>query len=1457
MKNYLLLLGILLFYSFSSTAQSSITFSVTSMKPGDSCTVMVQKSSELFYYKKLRAGADSTASHSFQNLSNGKWAVKLDATGYYYPTTKVIDLNNENQLVEAKLTRITLANNVNYYYEWQDDSSYVGHAQQTYINGNKNLVILNDTIKIPDDFSSINLLNTHGIALSDKITPWTSEDAYRLFEIVKKVPVLAVLNQEMKKDVSSVWTITNDEVVDDISIVASGTVKYVTISRKAFVYATPLIAELDGIKGKFFSKRLHHAVVSFATDFGRDLNSVSFIAQTNFGIRFLESGAELQNLMNEDPSNFQPFSAFEKLTVLSMFEELPDGMHIQNNLKYLVHRIAGQVNPKYPAAGAIAWIGTQTIEFMQSAFSSNVYFDIQRLILHEKTHFLWAGLFEQKLKDDWAELGGWHLDPTAASGWSTTRTTEFVSAYAHALNPDEDMAESVSFYVTNPDMLMSRSIRKFEFVRDRIMHGTRYVAQIRKDLTFTVYNLLPDYNYPGKIESVNVNVLGGPDQDKKLMIELRLHAVDSLKDGAVLAYTRISSSIGTFFDMSLSPVNENLFFLRGEIAITKFAKSGYWTVNQIMTRDAVGNDRYENNNTFGLKIFINNPLEDVTPPKYVDKTLRLSTGTGQFNNSGSQNENGKTYQYLQSNYDILEKNELEYFGLWMAIPKNDELGVKQNFQFPNQVTEKIDSINKSIKHITVRTIIPEYFPKGYYSVTQMRNLDNAQNVELAFFMNDTTLFKARPPAVTKHIHDSIYIESKYPDFVPPRLDVNQITISATPTNPSKPDGETHFEMDFFAKDSSAFVGHESGLWNGYYTLRDPQGKQFSFGMQGDFNTQTGTDFYYLLEDPSGTPGDWRKYKVKTLLPRGSAPGEWGVESITLYDRARNKKFFSFVELVRFDIEEKDSAQQVYPSVRILNKKVNVQNADSISMSVACKNCADKLYRARIYSDMGGNSVVYEGKMSSDSIVINNIKLSGVPDGILFATVFITDSVKVLLGMGKSSYAKDVIPPKSAELKTNLSNFGKSNIDSLVVAIKTTERNGAYSMTLEQLTVTPPKAKSAVFGSSILENGTLNPQTINGTYTDGNFQVSSSLLNSFDDGLIRLTFMLKDSVDNKAEPVVKLLYKDTKAPLISLKSELNNELKSTYSIVSDEFISNEMSISDIKVSNGTVSLIEKLNDKYFKITVNRSCNDTVNIQLVASALKDTAGNGSIAMNQNFVNKMLPAGAGVISGTTIICSGQNAVSYTAPAIANTTSYIWSFPAGISGTSSTNSITVDYANAASSGNISLKGHNVCGEGAVSNLTITVKPKPVTPMVVVSGNVLHSDAPSGNQWYNKNSLISDAKNQDYTFSVIGDYSVIVTINGCASEPSIVSLITGFDPLDLSQKIMVYPNPFIDNLVIESKGNFEKIRYVIVNTFGQIIYSGNLLGKEIIPTTSFTSGIYFIKFDMGKTMEFNKIIKN
>ena len=217
------------------------------------------------------------------------------------------------------------------------------------------------------------------------------------------------------------------------------------------------------------------------------------------------------------------------------------------------------------------------------------------------------------------------------TGWSTTKQTEFVNAYAHRKNPTEDMAESIAYFVINPDKLRSRSPGKYEFVRDRIMQGGFYISKIREDLTFEVYNLYPDYVYPGKIRRVDIEVTGAPEDDKNVRIEIELHAWDGELEGATKAYTRIFSEIGTFTDLSLYPVGVPHgapgTVLSGSFTLSKYAKAGYWSPDQIRLSDAHSNERFGGINDFGWRLYVNNPLEDITPPQYVRNSLALSQST--------------------------------------------------------------------------------------------------------------------------------------------------------------------------------------------------------------------------------------------------------------------------------------------------------------------------------------------------------------------------------------------------------------------------------------------------------------------------------------------------------------------------------------------------------------------------------------------------------------------------------------------------------------------------------------------------------------------------------------------------------------------------------------------------------------------------------------------------------------
>ncbi len=97
---------------------------------------------------------------------------------------------------------------------------------------------------------------------------------------------------------------------------------------------------------------------------------------------------------------------------------------------------------------------------------------------------------------------------------------------------------------------------------------------------------------------------------------------------------------------------------------------------------------------------------------------------------------------------------------------------------------------------------------------------------------------------------------------------------------------------------------------------------------------------------------------------------------------------------------------------------------------------------------------------------------------------------------------------------------------------------------------------------------------------------------------------------------------------------------------------------------------------------------------------------------------PRPAGNITGSNNVYQGQSGVAYSISPIIGATGYVWTLPAGaviVSG-NNTNSITVNYSNAAVSGNISAYGISDCGSGTATTLAITVLAVPLTSTFTAS---------------------------------------------------------------------------------------------------------------------------------------------
>ena len=783
--------------------------------------------------------------------------------------------NNRMKMRKRLITAIVFASIISilpishaFEFSWQLDETPEGQESSTVVQPVE-VVILDEQIEIADDSASIRLMQKYSVHLGKE---WDAAYAHRLVQIFESIPQTKNGIRFGRQDVlTSVWILTDRHVHNDIEIEWHGEVRIVTIAADAFTYATPLLAEIKGVRGRYFSKRLHRAVVRFVTDNGADRRAINKILHNryNVSISVRDYTKLTQHTTGEDAGRFMEFKNEELIALLSMLEEYPSGMLKTPGLKYIIRRLDGTPHPTHPAAPAVSWTSEGYIEFMDSAFQGQGLDYIHRLILHEKAHFLWAHLFDEQLKQDWIELGGWYENPDDIDGWSTTKQTEFVSAYAHGKNPNEDMAESISFYIVRPDKLRSRAPAKYEFIQNRIMHGTRYISQIRDDLTFEVYNLYPDYVYPGRITRVDIQIEGEPEEDKQITVEIEIHGESDL-DTARSAYIRVFSDKGTFFDLAwMSPVDANGMrvtsghILRGQTTLSRYAASGYWGPDAIRIWDAQGNERHEAQTDFGWKLYIDNPLADCEPPKYVPNSMTLSL-------SKATTSDGKPYQIVTASWHLIEKSGIQH----VSAALNDELRETHSIYRQYQYGGYDSKSDRAV----VKFNLPEYMPNGIYSLNNIYMLDIALNGSNVYF-TDSDVDEAPK---------TIELKTKTPDLEPPVLDVNRITIKAEPTIPETPNGETIVDISFWIKDNIS--GYEISSIH----LRDPHGVMHHF-----YHYPEGYGRMYF----NGNPALFKEYHQKIVLPVGSIPGTWGLAEMTVFDKAGNTLRTDFTEIVRFKVDD--------------------------------------------------------------------------------------------------------------------------------------------------------------------------------------------------------------------------------------------------------------------------------------------------------------------------------------------------------------------------------------------------------------------------------------------------------------------------------------------------------------------------------------------------------------------------
>jgi len=185
--------------------------------------------------------------------------------------------------------------------------------------------------------------------------------------------------------------------------------------------------------------------------------------------------------------------------------------------------------------------------------------------------------------------------------------------------------------------------------------------------------------------------------------------------------------------------------------------------------------------------------------------------------------------------------------------------------------------------------------------------------------------------------------------------------------------------------------------------------------------------------------------------------------------------------------------------------------------------------------------------------------------------------------------------------------------------------------------------------------------------------------------------------------------------------------------------------------------------------------------------NSSGDGVASSKYVTVLGGIPGNAGIISGLSTVCQGQDSVIYSIPAISNTQTYLWTF-GNTNYSTNTNQILLNIPdNALNPLVLSVKGTNSCINiyGGSSSKSIVVNPLPHKLLtisgsdtvcqgqtsVVYKASFLNADSYIWTLPNGTNSIfLNDSVIVDFSFNSQSDYITVKGVNNCGS-PDIDSL--------------------------------------------------------------------------------------
>lgn len=859
----------------------------------------------------LKSQEVTTGGFSFADVPEGTYLLTAERAGYSFGPGHTVVVRRGGACKGISFVGKSLMAPGFYAYQWrQQDVLRNGRERVTPLQTTTTGKATMSSVAAASDGSytissgaALALSAKYNVTLDSKELTWSPEHAQRLL-----IGFSGLLRRFDGK--RSVWILTNEFLNKDIEFTESDESVKVRVSADAFHYAASEPTVAQGGKGDLGSFRLSAAILRFLSKNGRDQAIIRQILMQEFYVLVKDSPLEAERLAHdttgEKASAFQLFTGEELIEVTSAFATLPRSAPLLGMPVAIVRRANGVPHPSVRDSHAVIPqsglrrdkppTGEVYLEFTQTAFrligdsgqALKKYYDqstlqpsLEPLLLG--TLAAYAGLVwdrgpHQALVNDWIALGGWTKDGEI-SGWRTADPTQVGLMLPYggiSYNPAGDFATSLAQYIAAPQELAFRSPARYEFMRSNLMRGLTYARVFRDDLKIPIYNTRPDLSLPGEVKEASIVIQGAPTETKYLRADLKLEGTDPMVSGATVGWMDFallvdnadgSRSEALRVSVQLRTVNPDPTYhaslqLQARMQLSNSLPKGYYELKQLTLKDGAGNTRIQNND-FGFGFYLDNDLPMKKPASLVPGTTTLDLIEVEHE--------GITAPAFKVRFRVAEVTRLKC--VWFSV-----MGLRKTIGSFNT----FNSLDFTVEGDVVTMILPvtPHIQSGEYGLSSLRLDSEEQRQHVDFVRGDSSESDADNymPIVTVTNDDE--------DVTKPMVDLNNIRVEASPSDPRNPNGETGILITMRSKDDL------SGIASMSFCVRDPLDRVICNGV-------------YIPSERSilsGGTTEWVDIKAPMHLFAGSVGGTWGLDFISIRDKAGNSEMYRLSEIVKIPVK---------------------------------------------------------------------------------------------------------------------------------------------------------------------------------------------------------------------------------------------------------------------------------------------------------------------------------------------------------------------------------------------------------------------------------------------------------------------------------------------------------------------------------------------------------------------------